>query len=54
LIERRKAAVSHDGLSLVHVPVCGPNELGCLGAWGEWNVGNWCEDVQHRWIEQDL
>ena len=48
-------AREHDGLSLVHVPVyCGPHELGSLGAWGEWNVGNWCEDVQRRWIEQDL
>ncbi len=50
-----KAAHAHDGLSVVHVPVyCGPHELGGLGAWGEWNVGNWCEDVQRAWIEQDL
>ena len=50
-----KAAVKHDGLSVVHVPVyCGPDELGGLGAWGEWNVGNWCEDVQGAWIKQDL
>jgi 3D-(3,5/4)-trihydroxycyclohexane-1,2-dione acylhydrolase (decyclizing) len=48
-------AYSYDGLSVVHVPVyCGPNELGGLGAWGEWNVGNWCEDVQGAWIKQDL
>jgi 3D-(3,5/4)-trihydroxycyclohexane-1,2-dione acylhydrolase (decyclizing) len=48
-------ARAHDGLSVVHVPVyCGPNELGGLGAWGEWNVGNWCEDVQRKWLEQDL
>lgn len=45
----------HDGLSVVHVPVyCGPHELGGLGAWGEWNVGNWCDDVQRAWIAQDL
>ena len=45
----------HDGLSVVHVPVYfGPDELGGLGAWGEWNVGNWCQDVQSRWIKQDL
>ena len=25
-----------------------------LGAWGQWNVGNWCGDVQRAWIEQDL
>ena len=50
-----KTAHAHDGLSVVHVPVyCGPDELGGLGAWGEWNVGNWCEDVQSAWIKQDL
>ncbi len=50
-----KAARAHDGLSVVHVPVyCGPDELGGLGAWGEWNVGNWCDDVQRKWLEQDL
>ncbi len=48
-------AHGHDGLSLVHVPVyCGPHELGGLGAWGQWNVGNWVADVQRAWIEQDL
>ena len=50
-----KTASKHDGLSVVHVPVYwGPDELGGLGAWGEWNVGNWCEDVQGAWIKQDL
>ena len=50
-----KTARGYDGLSVVHVPVyCGPDELGSLGAWGEWNVGNWCEDVQSAWIKQDL
>jgi 3D-(3,5/4)-trihydroxycyclohexane-1,2-dione acylhydrolase (decyclizing) len=50
-----KTALKHDGLSVVHVPVyCGPDELGGLGAWGEWNVGNWCEDVQGAWVKQDL
>src|SRR5471032_1380678 len=49
------AARAHDGLSVVHLPVyCGPHELGSLGAWGEWNVGNWCYDVQRKWIEQDI
>jgi 3D-(3,5/4)-trihydroxycyclohexane-1,2-dione acylhydrolase (decyclizing) len=39
----------------VHMPVyCGPDALGGLGAWGQWNVGNWCEDVQRSWLEQDL
>ena len=37
----------HEGLSVVHVPVyAGEDPLGGLGAWGQWNVGNWCEDVQ--------
>lgn len=50
-----REAHAHDGLSVVHVPVyCGPHELAGLGAWGQWNVGNWCEDVQRTWIAQDL
>ena len=50
-----KAAHGHDGLSLVHVRVySGPDELAGLGAWGQWNVGNWCADVQDEWLRQDL
>ncbi len=50
-----RSAHDHHGLSVVHVPVyCGPDELGGLGAWGEWNVGNWVADVQDAWIRQDL
>jgi 3D-(3,5/4)-trihydroxycyclohexane-1,2-dione acylhydrolase (decyclizing) len=50
-----REAHKHDGLSVVHVPVyCGDNELGGLGAWGQWNVGNWCDDVQREWIGQDI
>jgi 3D-(3,5/4)-trihydroxycyclohexane-1,2-dione acylhydrolase (decyclizing) len=50
-----KEAYAHDGLSVVHVPVyAGPDELAGLGAWGQWNVGNWCADVQREWISQDL
>jgi 3D-(3,5/4)-trihydroxycyclohexane-1,2-dione acylhydrolase (decyclizing) len=50
-----KSAQAHDGLSVVHVPVySGPDERGGLGAWGQWNVGNWCEDVQAAWVKQDL
>lgn len=49
------SAQKHDGLSVVHVPVyCGPDERGGLGAWGQWNVGNWCDDVQRSWIGQDI
>ena len=50
-----KAAHAHDGLSVIHVPVyAGEHELAGLGAWGQWNVGNWCEDVQREWMEQDI
>jgi len=50
-----KKAYAHNGFSLVHVPVySGSDELAGLGAWGEWNVGNWCEDVQGAWVKQDL
>jgi len=49
------AAHAHDGLSVVHVPVyCGPDPLGGMGAYGSWNVGNWCEDVQTRYHTQDI
>ncbi len=49
------SAHAHDGLSVVHVPVySGADERGGLGAFGQWNVGNWCEDVQDAWIKQDL
>jgi 3D-(3,5/4)-trihydroxycyclohexane-1,2-dione acylhydrolase (decyclizing) len=50
-----KSAQAHDGLSVIHVPVYnGPDERGGLGAWGQWNVGNWCADVQGEWIRQDI
>ncbi len=50
-----ETARRHDGLSVVHVPVyCGEHELGGLGAWGQWNVGNWCEDAQAEWTAQDI
>jgi 3D-(3,5/4)-trihydroxycyclohexane-1,2-dione acylhydrolase (decyclizing) len=40
-------AKAFDGPSLVHVPVySGPDEEGGLGAYGDWNVGNWCVRVQ--------
>ena len=49
------AAHDHDGLSVVHVPVyCGADPLGGMGAYGAWNVGNWCVDVQARWHDQDI
>jgi 3D-(3,5/4)-trihydroxycyclohexane-1,2-dione acylhydrolase (decyclizing) len=40
-------AGSHPGLSLIHLPVYfGPHELGGMGVFGRWNVGNWCDDTQ--------
>ena len=40
-------AYACDGLSVIHLPVyCGPDELGGMGVFGRWNVGNWCDDVQ--------
>jgi 3D-(3,5/4)-trihydroxycyclohexane-1,2-dione acylhydrolase (decyclizing) len=48
-------ARKHDGLSLVYLPVyAGKDERGGMGAYGSWNVGNWCEDVQQRWHSQDI
>jgi 3D-(3,5/4)-trihydroxycyclohexane-1,2-dione acylhydrolase (decyclizing) len=39
----------HDGLSVVYIPVyCGDDEMGGLGVFGSWNVGNWCESVQQE------
>ena len=44
-----QSAAKHRGLSLVHVPVYyGHHELGGLGVYGDWNVGNWCERVQRE------
>ncbi|MCC7320122.1 MAG: thiamine pyrophosphate-binding protein [Rubellimicrobium sp.] len=43
-------AQAHPGLSLVHVPVYwGPAPEGGMGAYGQWNVGNWCADVEDAW-----
>ncbi|MHB1122775.1 MAG: thiamine pyrophosphate-dependent enzyme [Ramlibacter sp.] len=45
-----REAHAHDGVSVVHVPVyAGTAPEGSLGAYGSWNVGNWCEDVQRRY-----
>jgi 3D-(3,5/4)-trihydroxycyclohexane-1,2-dione acylhydrolase (decyclizing) len=46
---------AHSGLSVLHVPVyAGENSMGGLSAWGEWNVGNWCEAVQGEWLAQEI
>jgi len=55
LIKALDNAKSHDGLSVVHVPVyAGDDERGGMGAYGSWNVGNWCGDVQNRWHRQNI
>jgi len=47
LVEALEQAISHKGLSLIHIPVYwGPDPLGGMGVFGRWNVGNWCEEVQ--------
>jgi 3D-(3,5/4)-trihydroxycyclohexane-1,2-dione acylhydrolase (decyclizing) len=48
-------AHAHPGLSVVHVPVyAGDDPLAGLGAWGQWNVGNWCRDVETAWLQQNI
>ncbi len=41
-------AFAHPGLSLVLVKVYyGPDELGGMGVFGRWNVGNWVKETQN-------
>ena len=48
-------AYTHQGLSVIHLPVYyGDNPLGGMGAYGSWNVGNWCDSVQERYHTQIL
>ncbi|HEY9058046.1 MAG TPA: thiamine pyrophosphate-dependent enzyme [Aurantimonas sp.] len=48
-------AHAHDGLSLVHIPVyAGRDPIAEMGAYGSWNVGNWVDDVQARYLEQKI
>jgi 3D-(3,5/4)-trihydroxycyclohexane-1,2-dione acylhydrolase (decyclizing) len=50
-----REAQAHPGLSVVHVPVyAGDDPLAGLGAWGQWNVGNWCRDVETAWLQQNI
>jgi 3D-(3,5/4)-trihydroxycyclohexane-1,2-dione acylhydrolase (decyclizing) len=40
-------ARAYHGLSLIHIPVYyGPDELGGMGVFGHWNVGNWSAETQ--------
>jgi 3D-(3,5/4)-trihydroxycyclohexane-1,2-dione acylhydrolase (decyclizing) len=48
-------AKSHDGLSVVHVPVYhGSDPAGGMGAYGRWNVGNWCDAVQRDYAQSQI
>ena len=48
-------AQAHDGLSVVHVPVYhGDDPRGGMGAYGRWNVGNWCDDVQRDYAKATI
>ena len=50
-----KQAHAHPGLSLVHVPVYyGPDPLGGMGAYGSWNVGNWCAEMQEKYAATQI
>jgi len=49
------AAYQYDGLSVLHVKVyAGTNELAGLGAYGSWNVGNWCDAVQEVYLSRNV
>ncbi|WP_375691779.1 thiamine pyrophosphate-binding protein [Pseudooceanicola sp. LIPI14-2-Ac024] len=46
---------AHPGLSVLHVPVySGEDPRSGMGSWGSWNVGNWVDEVQSRWVRQSL
>ena len=50
-----KVAYEYSGLSVVHVPVYwGEHPLGGMGAYGSWNVGPWCADVEQRYAAQHI
>ncbi len=42
-------AFQHNGLTMIHTPVYyGSDEMGGLGVYGRWNVGNWSKETQKR------
>ena len=46
-------AHAYPGLSVIHVPVYhGSDPANGMGAYGQWNVGNWCSDVQDAYARQ--
>ncbi len=47
LVAALDQARAYAGLTLIHLPVYfGPNELGGMGVFGRWNVGNWSVATQ--------
>jgi 3D-(3,5/4)-trihydroxycyclohexane-1,2-dione acylhydrolase (decyclizing) len=48
-------AYTHDGLSVVHVPVYwGEEPEAGMGAYGRWNVGPWVHDVERLYADQSI
>jgi 3D-(3,5/4)-trihydroxycyclohexane-1,2-dione acylhydrolase (decyclizing) len=48
LVSALDQARSYPGLSLIHLPVYyGLDDLGGMGVFGKWNVGNWSEETQN-------
>ncbi|PWB62497.1 MAG: thiamine pyrophosphate-binding protein, partial [Bradyrhizobiaceae bacterium] len=55
LLNALKEVHDPDRLSVLHVPVySGDHPMAGLGAWGQWNVGNWCDTVQAEWLKSGL
>ena len=55
LTSAMEKAYAHDGLSLVHVPVYGGDDpVGGLGAYGSWNVGNWVDEVEAKYLRATI
>lgn len=55
LLAALEEGYAHDGLSVLHIPVyAGREPLAGMGAYGNWNVGNWVEDVQGRYLQAKI
>ena len=55
LVNVLNKAKTYNGLSVIHIPVYfGNDPRGGMGAYGAWNVGSWCENVQENYLNQHL
>jgi 3D-(3,5/4)-trihydroxycyclohexane-1,2-dione acylhydrolase (decyclizing) len=55
LLKALEQAGGYQGLSLIHLPVYyGPHEMGGMGVFGRWNVGNWVDETQDLRHKIDL